>query len=199
MSFLSQSINKFNMHTCTTIIQVVLLLSIAHSQPYSLSQTISKDSKYTFWVDITDDGSIMVAADDQKTYIHLKDSGHNFSPSQTLTEATDKVMLTDITADGSKLLEIDQNGNARVYENNNNVFTLAQTLTPSTATTDARGGAITDDGQWIAFGSWSGKFVDIFKWTGSSYTINQTISVPYEVRDIALTPDHMFMGVGCYS
>ena len=104
-------------------------------------------------------------------------------------------MVADITSDGAKLLEIEKSGTARVYTGSGGTFTLAQTLTLSASSTDIQAGAITDDADWIAVGTFDTNKVDVFKWSGSTYDINQTISVGSSVRNIALTPDHSFMVV----
>ena len=120
-----------------TLIQLALLLSIVLSQPFSLAQTITCKSRDTYWVDLSDDGTILVAGDRGKTFVYLRQNDGTFEPSQTLTEVEGYSMVTDITADGSKLLEVDKNtGKGRVYENSNNTFTLAHTINPSNGSRD---------------------------------------------------------------
>ena len=46
-----------------TFIYIVLLLSITHSMPYIQSLTLSEKNGDTYWLDITDDGSVLVAGD----------------------------------------------------------------------------------------------------------------------------------------
>ena len=120
-----------------------------------------------------------------------------FSHHQTIIESTHNVTIVDLTGDGKMLLEVNLDANIKIYKNLNNTFTILQTLTPSDGASQTKAGAITDDHEWIAFGTWnSAKVVDIHKFDGQKYTINQTIQISTSVRSIAMTQDHSFLAVG---
>ena len=67
----------------TNILIIAFLLSIASSQSFTMSQVLTEKDDETYWVDITDDSSILVAAGHGKTYIYLNQNGV-FSHHQTL-------------------------------------------------------------------------------------------------------------------
>ena len=75
-------------------------------------------------------------------------------------------------------------------------------MASSAITSYVKAGAITDDGEFIAFGSWTGEKVDIYKWSDyfGRYISNQEITLDsgVQVQCIALTPDHSFLVVGSY-
>ena len=95
------------------------------------------------------------------------------------------------------LLEIEFNAKIRIYKNTNNNFSLFQTLTPSDGSANTQAGAITDDSQWVVFGTWNASgIVDVYKLEDQEYKINQTLLISNYVVEIALTQDHSFLVVG---
>ena len=86
----------------------------------------------------------------------------------------------------------------RIYQNINNEFTLFQTLTPSDGSFFSTStGVITDDHQWVVFGTLNGsKVVDVYKFDGQEYKINQTLTFTYQIRSIDITQDHIYLAVG---
>ena len=98
------------------------------------------------------------------------------------------------------LLAANRGGKIEIYNNVNNQFTAFQTLTPSDGGSLLYTGVITDDHEWVLFGTYSGShIVDVYKFDGQEYKLNQTISIPTNVRHIAITPDHQFLVVGTHS
>ena len=94
---------------------------------------------------------------------------------------------------------VERDAKIRVYENIDNTFTLLQMFTPSGGSTATRAGAITDDHEWIVFGTWnSPSEIEIHKFNGSKYEPYQTISVSNNVRNVAITPDHAFLAAGTF-
>ena len=99
-------------------------------------------------------------------------------------------MVTDLTSDGQVLLMVD--GKLKIYKNVNDIFILSQELPNSTP----YAGAITDDHEWVVFGTHTGN-IHIYKLSGESYFEDQTFNLPNEqARDIALTQDHSFLVIG---
>ena len=95
------------------------------------------------------------------------------------------------------LLEVYYFAKIRIYKNTNNTFTLFQTLSPSDGSSHTLAGAITDDHEWVVFGTrYSTRVVDVYKFDGEEYKLNQTIVIGTYVRSIALTQDHSFLVVG---
>ena len=89
------------------LIQLLLFLHFSSSQPFSLSQNLTEKSSWTYSVDISDDGFILVGGDYQKTYVYVRNEG-NFSLHQTITESSSYTKLVDITGDRQVLLEVDR-------------------------------------------------------------------------------------------
>ena len=70
-----------------------------------------------------------------------------------------------------------------IYENSNGAFTLFQELSLSVP----YAGAITDDHEWVVFGTDDGNMY-VFKFNGESYIENQKFNLASgQARDIALT------------
>ena len=64
---------------------------------------LTEKSSITFSVDISDDSSILVGGDAEKTYVYNNDEG-NFTLHQTTTETSNDIHSVDITGDGQVLL-----------------------------------------------------------------------------------------------
>ena len=54
------------------------------------------------------------------------------------------------------LLLIEERSQIKIYMNSFNVFNLFQTITPHDGALNTDAGAITDDHQWVVFGTTSG-------------------------------------------
>ena len=81
------------------LIQLLLFLHFSNAQPFSLSQNLTEKSTYTLSLDISDDNSILVGGDFQKTYVYVRNEG-NFSLHQTITGSSSYTYSVDITGDG---------------------------------------------------------------------------------------------------
>ena len=63
-------------------------------------------------------------------------------------------------------------------------------------------GVITDDHEWIVFGSNDHRFptkvIEVYKFNGQEYVPNQNLffNTTYGVRDIDMTQDHLYLVVG---
>ena len=65
---------------------------------------------------------------------------------------------------------VDYDAKIRIYENINDTFILFQTLDPANGSTITTAGAITDDHQWVVFGTYNIHYeLEVYKFNGSKY------------------------------
>ena len=108
----------------------------------------------------------MVAADFATSHVYVKNST-TFHHQQTISEDQITVSVVDITGDGLRLLIIHKSPRIRIYNNINGHFTLFQTIVPSNGALNAEAGVISDDHQWVVFGtnSFPGQ-IEVYKFNG---------------------------------
>ena len=95
---------------------------------------------------------MLVGANIGDIYVYSKNE-NIFTHDYSLTASSTSIFVADITGDGTMLLEVDHNKDIRVYKNVDGHLNLFQTLNPSDNSTSPKAGAITDDHQWIVFGT----------------------------------------------
>ena len=134
---------------------------------------------------------------DDNAYVYLKTS-NTFSHRQTITTSSILVSYIDITSDGQWLLVVEYYpARVKIYKNKNDLFNLFQEISPPDGQGSTHAGAITDDHQWVVFSTYSSPYsLYAYQLNGSSYELNQTISVVDDIWTQAITPDHTFMVAG---
>ena len=130
---------------------------------------------------------------DHKAYVYLPKD--NFTLHQTITDSESDVWVTDLTGDGQFLLVIELEAKVRIYKNRNRLFSLFQTITPSDNSSEIYTGAITDDHEWVVFGTWEFHTIEVYKYNGERYVQNQTFSISYIPWHITITQDHSFLTI----
>ena len=159
-------ISQFSMLLCFLIIYKLMNLAISYfimfpipflliftvfSQPFSEVQRLTDPTASTLSIDISRDNNILVTGNyDDKTYIYRRQN-KTFSLNQTISGNGD-VYVTDLTSDGKVLLMV-QNSLIQIYKNIDNVFTYSQTIYPNDGSPITYAAAITDDGEYLAFGT----------------------------------------------
>ena len=104
------------------------------------------------------------------------------------------VSVSDITGDGKMILVVEESG-VRIYETKNDNFVLLQEFNVSSSENFVSG-AITDDHEWVLFGSYENKTVEVYRQNGSKYRKNQTVEVAKYIKHMALTQNHEFLVLG---
>ena len=163
------------------------LFSTASSLPYTLSQTFNPHTTFIFQIDMTQDNSIIVTgSNDKNVVISKSDSNGTYSIAQTIT-FPNAVSLASISLNG-KTLAAGDSSKTEIYTYNSGTgqFDLAQTLP---AGTDVTSGSMTDDAQWLVRRSDVSQ-IQVFKYDGSSFALNQTITVNYTVLAVRLSENH---------
>ena len=132
----------------STSIQLILLLLITPSySQFSQVQTLTEKVFTTQQIDISDDGSIMVASDWGKIYVYVMNNGL-YSHQQTVENGSFVLRGVDLTADGKYLLQGSGDTNLTIYENVNNNFVFYKAI-PHIDDQDSRSVAMTDDYEWV--------------------------------------------------
>ena len=83
----------------------------------------------------------------------------------------------------------------RIYNNINNIFTLSQTLFTLDASGITYSGAITNDHEWLVFGT-NYNNIYVYKLSGGKYVHYENFAIAAAARSISLTEDHMYLAIG---
>ena len=168
----------------------IALFSTISSIPYTLNQTFAPNTNYIFEMDMTQDNSIIVTGStDKNVVISKRASDGTYSVVQTITFPA-AIIMASISLDGQTLAAGDTT-KTEIYTYNSGTgqFDLAQTLP---AATSLSSGSMTDDAQWLVRRSDVSQ-VQVFKYDGSSFILNQTITVSYNIRRAKLSENHLFL------
>ena len=168
------------------------LFSTASCLPYMLSQTFNPHAVATFQISMTQDNSIIVTAGtlEKKVVVSKKASNGTYSMVQTITSSR-YIMIASISLDG-QTLAVGDFSNVKIYTYNSGTgqFDLTQTLPGGTSSITS--GSMTNDAQWVVQKSDTSQ-VQVFKYDGSSFVLNQTITVNFTISRVRLSDNHLFL------